>query len=46
MNQIWFKKWSWIYIPVHAMGLIITLLAIIFLVPVFCYRSEWAFCFG
>ena len=35
MNQIWFKKWSWIYIPVHAMGLIITLLAIIFLVPVF-----------
>ena len=35
MNQIWFKKAGWVYIPVHAMGLLVTALAIIFLIPVF-----------
>jgi len=35
MNQIWFKKAGWLYVPVHAMGLLVTMLAIIFLVPVF-----------
>ncbi len=35
MNTIWFKKWGWMYIPVHAMGFIVTLLAIIFLIPVY-----------
>lgn len=31
MKVIWFKKIGWLYIPVHAMGLLITALAIIFL---------------
>jgi hypothetical protein len=35
MNSIWFKKWGWSYVPVHAMGLLVTLLAIIFLIPVY-----------
>ena len=35
MNNIWFKKFGWIYVPVHAMGLVVTLLAIVFLVPVY-----------
>jgi hypothetical protein len=35
MKNTWFKKYGWIYIPVHAMGFIITLAAIAFLVPVF-----------
>jgi hypothetical protein len=34
MKQIWFKRAGWIYVPIHAMGLVITLLAIIFMVPV------------
>jgi hypothetical protein len=24
MNNIWFKKFGWVFIPVHAMGLLIT----------------------
>lgn len=35
MKTIWFKKAGWIYVPVHAIGLLITLAAIIFLVPVY-----------
>ena len=35
MNTIWFKKWGWMYIPVHAMGLTVTVLAIAFLVPAY-----------
>ena len=34
MKQIWFKKTGWVYLPVSAMGIIITLLAIAFMVPV------------
>ncbi|HKO82071.1 MAG TPA: hypothetical protein VJU78_16805 [Chitinophagaceae bacterium] len=34
MKQIWFKKAGWIYLPVHAMGILITLGAIVFMVPV------------
>jgi hypothetical protein len=34
MEQIWFKKFGWIYFPAHPMGYAITLLAIIFMVPV------------
>ena len=34
MKQIWFKKAGWVYLPVSAMGIIITLLAIAFMVPV------------
>lgn len=34
MKQIWFKKQGWIYLPAHPMGYVVTLLAIIFMVPV------------
>lgn len=35
MRSIWFKKPGWFYIPVHAMGLFVTGIAIIFLIPVY-----------
>jgi len=35
MKTIWFKKAGWVYIPVHVMGLLVTLGAIILLVPVY-----------
>ena len=34
MKQIWFKKTGWIYLPVHPLGFLVTLLAIIFMVPI------------
>lgn len=34
MKQIWFKKFWRLYLPVHAMGILITLGAIAFMVPV------------
>lgn len=35
MKTIWFKKLWLFYLPVHVMGLLVTLGAIIFMVPVF-----------
>jgi len=35
MNTIWFRKFGWMYIPVSPAGVIITLGAIVFMVPVF-----------
>ncbi len=35
MNSTWFKKWGWMYIPIHFFGFIVTLAAVLFLVPVF-----------
>ena len=35
MKTIWFNKAGWVYIPVHVMGLLVTLGAIILLVPVY-----------
>ena len=35
MKQIWFKKTGWVYVPVSGLGLMVTLLAVIFLVPVY-----------
>jgi hypothetical protein len=35
MNNSWFKKWGYTYVPVHAMGLVISIAAIVFLVPVY-----------
>ena len=35
MKQIWFNKFGWIYLPVHPMGILITFLVILFLVPVY-----------
>lgn len=31
----WFKQTGWIYIPIHPMGVLVTLAGFIFLVPVF-----------
>ncbi|GAA4744300.1 hypothetical protein [Flavisolibacter ginsenosidimutans] len=35
MKVIWFKKWGWTYLPVHPIGIVITLLAMLFLVPIY-----------
>ncbi len=44
MNTAWFKPFGWIYIPVHSMGTLVTILAIIFLLPVYIIiRKKWAF---
>ncbi len=34
-NNIWFKKLGWAYVPVTAMGILVTVLAIVFLIPVY-----------
>jgi hypothetical protein len=34
MKTIWFKRTGWIYLPVHFMGLVVTLAAIVFMIPV------------
>ncbi len=34
-NYIWFKRSGWAYVPVTAMGILVTLLAVIFLIPVY-----------
>jgi hypothetical protein len=34
MEQQWFKKMGWVYIPIHLMGYIVSLLAILFMMPV------------
>lgn len=34
MKQIWFKKAGWLYLPIHAIGILITLGAVGFMVPV------------
>ena len=34
MKNIWFKRSGWIYLPIHPAGIMVTLLAIIFMVPV------------
>jgi len=35
MKQVWFKQFGWVYIPTHVMGIFITVLAIIFLIPIY-----------
>ena len=35
MKQIWFKKTGWIYLPINAMGILVSFSAIVFLVPVY-----------
>ena len=34
MKQIWFKRTGWFYIPVHLVGFIVTILSIVFMVPI------------
>ncbi len=34
MKQLWFKKTTWAYFPIHPMGVLITLAALVFMVPI------------
>lgn len=34
MKQIWFRRYGWLYIPVHPLGFAATILAMAFMVPV------------
>ncbi len=34
MKQYWFKRAGWVNFPIHPMGYLVTLLGIIFMVPV------------
>jgi hypothetical protein len=34
MKQIWFKKAGWLYMPIHPLGFTVTILAIVFMVPI------------
>jgi len=34
MKQTWFKKAGWLYLPVHVMGMLVTLGAISFMVAI------------
>lgn len=34
MKQIWFKNAGWFYIPIHPLGFAVTILAIVFMVPI------------
>ncbi len=34
MKQTWFKRTRWFYTPVHPLGFIVTILAIVFMVPI------------
>lgn len=45
MKNIWFRKWHFLYVPVHPMGFIVSLLAIGFMVPVIfaLFKSEQDF---
>ncbi len=35
MKTIWFKKRGWTYLPNAVMGVLVTLLAVIFLIPIY-----------
>ena len=34
MKLTWFKRFGWVYLPVHIMGVFVTLCAIVFLIPI------------
>lgn len=34
MKQVWFRKAGWFYIPAHPMGFLVTLAAIVFMIPI------------
>lgn len=34
MKQVCFKRAGWLYIPVHPLGFLVTILAVVFMVPV------------
>jgi hypothetical protein len=31
----WFKQYGWLYVPICAEGIIVTILAVVFLIPVY-----------
>ena len=35
MQQVWFRKAGFAYVPVHAMGFMVSIAALLFLVPVY-----------
>ncbi|MEO6456395.1 MAG: hypothetical protein ABIN97_20130, partial [Ginsengibacter sp.] len=35
MKQNWFKKTGWIYLPVNPIGILVSAMTIIFLIPVY-----------
>ncbi len=39
-NNIWFKKLGWAYVPANAMGISVTVLATIFLIPVYAAMAR------
>ncbi|MFM6926015.1 MAG: hypothetical protein ACKOU7_10980 [Ferruginibacter sp.] len=34
MKQVWFKRTRWFYFPIHPLGFAVTILAILFMMPV------------
>jgi hypothetical protein len=34
MKHVWFKKAGWVYLPIHPLGFLVTMLAIVFMLPV------------
>jgi hypothetical protein len=41
MKTIWFKQTGWTYVPVHIIGYLITLMAVLFLVPVYITTTQY-----
>ncbi len=35
MKNLWFKQLGWTYLPVHPLGWLVSIAAVVFLVPVF-----------
>lgn len=35
MKLHWYKKQGWIYLPIHITGYLVTIMAVIFLIPVY-----------
>lgn len=35
MKTLWFRRSGWFYIPVHPAGYVITILAVVFLLPIY-----------
>ncbi|HEX2683680.1 MAG TPA: hypothetical protein VHL77_07095 [Ferruginibacter sp.] len=34
MKQLWFKKMGWFYLPIHPLGFIVTIMSIVFMIPI------------
>jgi len=40
MNTTWFRKWGWLYLPIHPMGIFVSIAALVFLVPIYAAISR------